>query len=135
MRSRVSESASIVISFLVRYSREQQAYRRVTGAYEKKLVPDIRFSNDDALFQSYSAVRLQTYECDFTVRRSEFAVSCRPYRDSGLLLSFFVDQTNVVRMASGERAGGDSAELRLSERERELMILKMDLSRDRNSLR
>ena len=107
-RNRVSDSNRTVISFLTEYSRVQLKEFALTNRYNSQLTPDGAAGDWLALAQDYARVTEHEYSCRFDVYPARFSVTCVPEWNSGLRISFYVDESCVVRLTADGLAGPSS---------------------------
>ncbi len=120
--SRVAPANEAVISFLLKYCRDQEKAHAASGSYEERLVPSERFRVSMNLVNSYDKVSAYGYACRFTVSEIRFAAICDPLPTSGLLISFYADQSRAIRISTSGSAGMNSRLLDLDPMDQQRLL-------------
>ena len=115
--SRVERADRTVISFLIKYVEAQVSAFEKTRVFDAELVPGSSSAGWTNITSGYAAVKARQYGCDFNVQTSRFQVVCSPSDDSRLRISFYVDETRIIRLSADHPAGPSSPALRLTPQE------------------
>lgn len=119
--SRVQIANHLIISFLINYASAQVVQYHQTGHYHDEWAPDAISKLDPNLAALYAEVRQLHYLCSGSISKYSFSAACFPDSDSGLTLSFFIDQTLTLRMSGEGAANSESPVVRLTDQERALL--------------
>ena len=110
-----------VTAFLVEYTRAQVMAQKRLGSFDKEIRPGGRSGEWTALVEWYGRVEQQSYGCDFQISEEDFFVRCQPKQARGQALSYFVDESHVIRLTATGLADSTSPALRLVPEEVERM--------------
>ena len=124
--SRVQIANHSIISFLVDYTSAQTLQLDQTGQYRTEWALDEATNLDPQLATTYNKLRRLHYSCSGSVSRKLFSAICLPDPGSGLTLTFFIDQSLILRMSGEGLANSDSPVVRLTDQERVLLKHKVD---------
>lgn len=116
--SRVGAANQSVVRFLISYRSSQAAFAATVGHFDAELKPSGQGRHWASLSSEYQAVLARQYSCQFQIERTRFNVTCFPQRSTGLLISFYQDQSGTIRIAGQGQAGPESPELRLTSKEK-----------------
>ena len=111
--NRVATASNAILRFLTRYVAMQTASHRLEGEYNAYLSPNTKAAAWAQLERDYLAVTGSEYSCRFKLTRLVYSVVCLPNGGSGLRLSYFLDQTGVIRLSGSETAGPASPAVKL----------------------
>jgi hypothetical protein len=104
----VNRTNGTIIDFLIKVVVQQDFYLQKNGAYDEFLRPAVDSESWEALAGDYRKVVASEYSCEFNILSTQFQVSCTPNSASGFRISFFVDNTRIVRMSADGTAGPTS---------------------------
>ena len=110
-----------VPAFLVEYTRVQVMAEKRLGFFDKELRSNGRSGEWSTLQALYGRVEQQSYECEFQISEKHFSVRCQDKKASGQSLSYFVDESHVIRLTATGLADSTSPALRLVPEEVERM--------------
>jgi hypothetical protein len=107
-----------VRAFLIGYARTQVDNRNRDHRYQTSLTPTGGSGDWLTLAPAYALVNKVGYTCRFEVHDVHYDVSCAPKASSGLKISFYLDETLLIRLSGEAPAGPGSLVVRLSSAEK-----------------
>jgi len=118
--SETSQSANAVINFLAKYVNTQAGVFQRLRQYDQNFAPNRGAQTWASVAEDYARVQAWEYDCRIEPAETSFSVRCTAKRSPSERLSFYVDETRVIRMAIGQ-AGPSSPALRLNPYETQLL--------------
>jgi hypothetical protein len=109
--SRVSPANNAVIAFLTEYARCQNESRSISQRYDEQSLPGKEINKCRSLAKLYGEVESKEYSCRFQISSMEYWVRCEPNTGSGLKISFYMDESGVIRLSGEAPAGPGSPRL------------------------
>lgn len=97
-----------VTEFLVAYCRSQSLQKSESGRFSSILHPGSHSAAWNEIKPYYEKVNDIGYVCDLEADREKFSVRCKSNREGGPRLSFFVNETNILRADFDGRADANS---------------------------
>lgn len=97
-----------VTAFLVEYCRAQSIQMRQSGQFSEALQPSSHSAPWREIELHYYKVVDVGYVCDARIEKSAFSVHCQPTSPIIPMISFFVNETNILRVDFEKLADSDS---------------------------